>query len=127
MEANSCAPLHKRGDPPNHANAHEEAHRRPSRTTVANDFSLIVLPISIPATRFPPALLNTTRALVSRPTSVRNWLWSPAWNSPSTVTKACAGSSPNGDSEILAAKLDVLQRHSTAAKLRTALKLGSAN
>jgi hypothetical protein len=35
---------------------------------------------------------------------------------------ACAGSSSNGESEIFAARPEVLQRDSTAAKFRTALK-----
>src|SRR5438128_4644477 len=41
---------------------------KPFKTAVAKDLSLIVLPISIPARRSPPGLLNTTTAFVSRPT-----------------------------------------------------------
>src|SRR5262249_41465812 len=107
------------------ANAHEEAHREPSnKTAVAKDLSLIVLPISMPAWRFPPSLLNTTTAFVSRPTSVRNLISSPTSKRPSTVTRACAGSSPSCESEMFAARPEVLQRHSTAAHINPCCHCG---
>ena len=91
---------------------HMEAHRKPSKTAVAKDLSLIVLPISMPAWRFPPSLLNTTTAFVSRPTSVRNLISSPASKRPSTATRACAGSLSNGESKMFAARLEVFSASS---------------